>query len=102
MTMPVYVIGDINVTDPDRYQAYLREVPKIIQRHGGEYLVRGGSFEVMEGTWKPTRLVMLRFPSMRAVHAWLDDPEYQPFITIRHQCAESSIVAVQGVEPIST
>lgn len=65
--------------------------------HDGEYLVRGGAFEVLEGDWQPTRLVLFRFPDLRSVKAFVNDPEYQPLKALRHRVAKTSMVAVAGV-----
>jgi uncharacterized protein (DUF1330 family) len=96
--MAAYLIVDIDVKDSERYQTYMREMPKLIQKHGGEYLVRGGALEVLEGAWKPHRLVLFRFPGMQAIRALFGDPEYQPLMAIRHESASSNIIAVDGVE----
>ena len=95
--MPAYLIADVNIQDKERYEAYKREVPAIIARHGGEYLVRGGEHEVIEGKWHPTRLVLFRFPNRAAIHAFFADPAYQPLAALRHEIAESSLVAVDGI-----
>jgi uncharacterized protein (DUF1330 family) len=97
--MANYLIIDIDVHDPAMYQTYLREVPRLIAKHGGEYLVRGGSHEILEGSWEPHRLVLLRFPSEQAVHDFVVDPEYQPLKKIRQEFAETIMVMVEGVEP---
>ena len=95
--MPAYLIVDIDIKDAERYESYKRVVPALIARHGGEYLVRGGAFEVLEGDWRPTRLVLLRFPDRQAVRAFIDDPEYRPLAALRHSIADSSMVAVDGL-----
>lgn len=95
--MPAYMIADINMKDPAAYERYKAEVPALIRRHGGEYLVRGGAHEVLEGDWQPTRLVIFRFPDRAAIHAFMNDPDYQPLKALRKQCAESDIVAVDGI-----
>jgi uncharacterized protein (DUF1330 family) len=95
--MPAYLIADVNIQDKERYEAYKREVPAIIARHGGEYLVRGGEHEVIEGKWKPSRLVLFRFPNRAAIHAFFADPAYQPLAALRHEIAESNLVAVDGI-----
>jgi uncharacterized protein (DUF1330 family) len=43
---------------------YLERVPGTLTKYGGRYIVRGGQFEVVEGDWQPTRVVMLEFPNM--------------------------------------
>ena len=32
--------------------------------YGGRYLARGGSVETLEGSWLPSRLVILEFPTV--------------------------------------
>jgi uncharacterized protein (DUF1330 family) len=96
--MSAYVIVDIHVRDAERYEAYKQAVPKLIAKHGGEYLVRGGTSEVLEGAWQPGRLVVFRFPSASAIRDFFDDPEYAPLKALRREAAQCSIVAVDGIE----
>lgn len=96
--MPAYLIVDIQVLDPAAYEEYKREVPRLVAKHGGEYLVRGGPHEVIEGTWTPNRLVLFRFPSRGAIRDFVEDPEYQSLRALRHRVASSNMVAVEGVE----
>ena len=88
---------DVDALDPHQYETYKREVPKLVEKHGGEYLVRGGEFEVIEGEWAPVRLVIFSFPDRQAIHALFADPEYQPLKLLRHKVTISSIVAVDGL-----
>ena len=96
--MSAYLIVDIDLRDSKRYETYKQAVPKLIEKHGGEYLVRGGDVEIMEGTWEPRRLVICRFPGRQAIRELFDDPEYQPLKALRQEVASSNIVAVEGVE----
>ncbi len=43
--MPAYLIADTNVTNPERYEEYKRQVSPMIERFGGRYAVRGGRHE---------------------------------------------------------
>jgi uncharacterized protein (DUF1330 family) len=95
--MPVYLICDVDVADPAAYEAYKARVPEFIRKHGGEYLVRGGAHEVLEGDWKPTRLVLFRFPDAASVKAFLADPDYLPLAGLRHRVARTDMVMVEGV-----
>jgi uncharacterized protein (DUF1330 family) len=94
--MSAYVIVNIEVLDAARYEEYKAKVPALIRKHGGEYLVRGGKHVVLEGEWKPERLVILRFPDMASAQAMLDDPEYQPLLALRQRVAKTDMVAVEG------
>ena len=95
--MSAYLIFDGKVHDAARYEDYKRQVPALIARHGGEYLVRGGGFEVIEGSWNPTRIVLLKFPDRAAIRAFFADPDYQPLLKLRHAIADSHAVAVDGI-----
>jgi uncharacterized protein (DUF1330 family) len=95
--MTAYLIVDVAIRDPQRYEDYKQKVPALIARHGGEYLVRGGAHEVLEGEWRPTRLVLFRFPDRAAIKAFLADPDYRPLAELRHSIADSSLVAVDGL-----
>ena len=95
--MSAYLIVDVDLHDAKAYDAYKRDVPALIARHGGEYLVRGGEFEIIEGDWRPTRLVLLRFPDRKAIRAFMSDPEYKPLVALRHTAATSCLVAVDGI-----
>ena len=94
--MPAYMIVDLNIKDPAAYEKYKAEVPALIRKHGGEYLVRGGAFEVLEGNWRPHRLVLFRFPDKAAVHAFMNDPAYSPLKKLRQEVAETDSVVVEG------
>jgi uncharacterized protein (DUF1330 family) len=95
--MAAYLIADVNVKDPVAYQEYLKAVPPTIEKYGGKYLVRGGRHETLEGDWKPTRLVILEFPSMDQLRRWYDCGEYGPVKAIRWKHAASNLVVVEGV-----
>lgn len=95
--MPAYMIVDVRVRDPVAYEEYKKGVAPLAAKHGGVYLARGGATEVIEGTWRPSRLVLFRFPDRESVQAFNDDPEYRELKALRHRVADSDIVVVEGL-----
>jgi uncharacterized protein (DUF1330 family) len=95
--MATYVIVNLQVHDPATYERYRAAAPALIKRHGGEYLVRGGDCELLEGTWHPQRLVVLRFPGRQAALAFFNDPDYQPLKEMRQRSTSTDAVMVEGV-----
>ena len=73
-------------------------MPALIAKHGGEYIVRGGAFDVIEGDWQPHRLVFFRFPDRQAIHDFCGDPEYAELKALRHRTANTILVAVDGID----
>jgi uncharacterized protein (DUF1330 family) len=96
--MSAYLIIDLEVHDPDGFQKYREGVGPFIAKHGGEYLVRGGEFEVIEGDWQPHRLVLFRFPNRQAIRNFFSDPNYAELKDIRFKTAKTVAVAVDGTE----
>ena len=75
--MKAYVIFDVQIDDPVRYQEYRDLLWRGVEAAGGKYLVRDGALKVYEGEWMPRDLVLLEFPSVAAWEAFYHRPSYQ-------------------------
>ena len=95
--MSAYILVDCEVTDPVRYESYKKAAQEAVQKYRGRYLVRGGATHVLEGYWRPHRIVVLEFPSQEAVQRFFASPEYQAACVLRAGAARMNIIAVEGV-----
>jgi uncharacterized protein (DUF1330 family) len=95
--MPAYVVVNVTVRDPQRYEEYKRLASPTVSAYGGRYVARGGPVDVREGAWAPSRLVILEFPSVEQARAWWDSPEYAPAKAVRQSCADTQLVITQGL-----
>ena len=95
--MSAYVIAEIDITDPAAYEEYRRQVPEVIARYGGKYIVRGGNVESLEGVWSPKRIAVVEFPSMEQALKFYRSAEYAPLITIRQKASRGKLVIVEGI-----
>jgi uncharacterized protein (DUF1330 family) len=95
--MAAYLLAEIDVTDPDGFEAYRRDVPTLIARFGGRYLARGGAAEVLEGGRSVKRTVLLEFPDMATLKAFYASPEYQPLLALRQASSRSEVLVFEGV-----
>ena len=94
--MPAYVIADIEVKDPARFEEYRNQVTPLIAKYGGKYLVRGGEVERVEGDWSPKRLVVLEFESLEKARQFYFSDDYEPVKQIRIEATISNLVLVDG------
>ena len=95
---PAYLIVEMNITDPEQYKRYTAEAPAAVKAAGGEYLVRGGRHEVLEGDWQPHRVAMLRFPSFEQAKVFYDGELYTQARAGRAGATEYfNMVLVEGV-----
>jgi uncharacterized protein (DUF1330 family) len=95
--MPAYIFAEVEITDPVAYETYRAQVPAIIAKYGGRYLVRGGAAALLEGTVPPQRLVILEFPDMAKLEAFYGSPEYAPLLAIRSNASNSRLMSIAGV-----
>jgi uncharacterized protein (DUF1330 family) len=95
--MAAFILADIDVTDPVGFETYRNLVAPTIAAAGGRYRVRGGQVDVLEGNWRPRRLVMLEFPDMASARAWYESDEYAPAKAIRARTAVTNVLLIEGL-----
>jgi uncharacterized protein (DUF1330 family) len=95
--MPAYVIANIDVKDPVRYQDYIKMSPSSITQYGGRFIARGGKAQVLEGNWQPKRLVLLEFPSAEQARKWWESEEYAPAKALRQATSDGELTIIEGV-----
>jgi uncharacterized protein (DUF1330 family) len=94
--MTAYYIGEHSITDGEAFDRYLAEVIPMIERAGGRYLTKPGSHQILEGDWKPNRVVIVEFPDLAAAKSWYESAEYRPLIALRQKAARDVMMIVDG------
>ena len=96
MSKPAYMVVDARSHDPQRMAEY-RELAQIaVEKFGGRYLVRGSPYEVLEGNWRPERLVVVTFPDMDAAKSFYASPEYLAARQARAGIADFDMLLVEA------
>ena len=94
----VYLVFDVDIHNMQNYQEYITRGKPIVEKYGGEYIIRGGSIDVMEKElWEPTRMVLVKFPNREAALNWYNGKEYQPVKKIRQENSTSTLLFVDGL-----
>jgi uncharacterized protein (DUF1330 family) len=96
--MPAYILANVHVEDPAGYERYKRLVLDTMLPFGGRFLVRGATPEILEGSWRPERLVILEFPDPESARRWWASPEYAAAKGIRQSTSEGTLVLLEGVQ----
>lgn len=94
--MAAYVIADIEILDPARYDDYRKGAAESLAAYGGRFLARGGRVDPLEGGWSPRRMVILEFESLERAREWWDSEEYAAPKALRQQVARTRMIAVDG------
>jgi uncharacterized protein (DUF1330 family) len=97
--MKGYLVANIDVKNPEGYEAYRQAAEHLVHKYGGYYLVRGGKVDELEGEMKAGRLVILEFPSLTDAKRFYRSPEYRKVIHLRTDNSTTHMfVLVEGYE----
>ena len=95
---PAYILLDTKINNPTAFEDYKAAAKPIVEKFGGRYLTRGGKMDVVQkDLWAPVRIVLIQFPSMTAVHDFLDSPEYAPVKDIRLANPNTTLMVLEGL-----
>jgi uncharacterized protein (DUF1330 family) len=74
-----YLIANIDVTEPAKFEEYREKVMPLIEKFGGRYLVRGGDVRRLEGNLPLHRLWFWSSRRSRPPSASMTAPSTNPF-----------------------
>src|SRR5262245_18694426 len=97
--MAAYLIVDVSaISDPETYACYRAQVSQGLTEAGGAYLVRGGDVQVLEGAWRPNRIVVVRFDNVDAARTWWNSPAYGELKRMRQASTMTNMILVKGLD----
>ena len=92
-----YWIGRVDVQDAEAYKAYVDANAAAFSKFGARFVVRGGSFETVEGGSR-TRNVVIEFPNYQAALDCWHSPEYKAAKAKRDGHAVADIIVIEGYD----
>ena len=92
-----YVIGQITITKPEDYPAYVAKVGPVLEKFGAKFLVRGGQQQVFEAEPVGERTVIVEFPSYEKALEWYNSEDYAEAKAMRMAASTSVQTIVEGV-----
>ena len=90
-----YWVVRVSVHDRERYPEYLAAAKPAFEKYGANFIVRGGSFDSMEGTSRD-RNVVVEFKDLATAEACYQSPEYQAAKVIRQKYSEADFIIIEG------
>jgi len=92
-----YWIIHVDVTDPEKYKAYLAANVEPFKKYGARFLVRAGCFENPGGTCR-ARNVVIEFPSYQAAIECWHSPKYQRALRLRRPVSTGDLIIIEGYD----
>ena len=96
-SMAGYLMVQGTISDEEQYQKYRDAVVPLIMKFGGKFSIRAGKVELLEGQPDARPMIVFEFPSVDAIHAFWDSPEYVPVKKLRQGAANLNVWAVAGI-----
>ena len=97
LEMAAYMLVDNRVLNQEDFNEYIEKIPQVVASYGGQFLVRGGAIQVVEGDYTPERIVVVEFDSLEQANTYASSPEYLELSVIRNRSTRTSTIIVDGV-----
>ncbi len=95
--MAAWVIAAIqSVHDEAGFAAYQEEAGPLAAKYGGKRLASGTKIEIADGTWSPSRVVVLEFEDLEKAKTWYNSPEYQAAMKKRISSSDGGFIFMDG------
>lgn len=93
--VPVYMIANLIVRDPDGYRTYEKGFFPILKRHGGEFVTYDDKPLTLEGPApREGRIVIFQFPTEGHAKRWYADPDYQALSEYRRAASHLAFLTL--------
>jgi len=92
-----YWIARVDVSDPEKYKAYVAANARPFANYGARFVVRAGRFENPEGSHR-ARNVVIEFPSYQAAVDCWHSQEYQEVLKLRLGASTADLIIIEGYD----
>ncbi|WP_170831355.1 DUF1330 domain-containing protein [Jannaschia faecimaris] len=88
------MISTITVTDPLKFQDYMRRTQEVARPFGAEMMYRGKhSATLAGGPSHGEMVVVVSFPDLETLKRWNASPEYQELVALRDSSSVQTMTA---------
>ena len=91
-----YLIVRINIKNIEVFHQYPPLSTKALEKFGGKYLIRGGSFEIVEGQWPAERTTVVEFESFNKAKEFYNSLEYSEAKKVRQESTDTDFILIEG------
>ena len=99
--VPVYVVANIVIQDPDTYKKYEKGFFPILKKYEGKFITFDDNIGQLEGSPEVSgRVIIFSFPNENLADKWYSSVEYQELSAFRREGTDTiSIFKVKGQPP---
>jgi len=98
--MSALLICDVSVHDREKLFEYLELAKGTVELFGGQYLAQAGEISVLEGSWNPQTMVVVKFPTAESAREWYRSDSYAPALKMNAKAMVRNMLLVQCLENV--
>jgi uncharacterized protein (DUF1330 family) len=95
--MSCYFIAQVEIQDRQAYKQYIKAFLSTFANYRGQVLVSDESPRLLEGQWRCSRTVIIRFDDEPEALRWYQSDNYQAAVRLREGCSSCNLVLVKGL-----
>ena len=100
--MTYFSVLEVTPTTDTWAADYVQASGPLVTKHGGKYIARTSSHEILEGNGEPVALrIIIEWPSKEAAKAFMTDPEYVPHLEARTAGSVSHHVLIEAKDDLT-
>ena len=93
--MSAFMLVEITVKDLAGYEEYMKQIPPVIEKHNGRYVVRSSKVTPNSGGWTPDRIILMEFSSIDELRACFRSAEYAALAPLRERSTVTRSVVIE-------
>jgi uncharacterized protein (DUF1330 family) len=93
--MSAYMLVEITVGDQATYDRYMEQIPSVIRKYKGRYILRSSKITANSGGWKPDRIILMEFDTLAELRACFASPEYRALGQMREQSTITRSIVIE-------
>jgi uncharacterized protein (DUF1330 family) len=93
--MSAYMLVEITVGDQATYDRYMEQIPAVIRKYKGRYILRSSKITANSGGWKPDRIILMEFDTLAELRACFASPEYKALGPMREQSTITRSIVIE-------
>jgi uncharacterized protein (DUF1330 family) len=89
------MLVEITVKNAEMYEQYMNQIPAVIGKYGGRYIIRSSKVLPGSGGWAPDRIILVEFNDLASLRACFRSEEYAQLAPLREQATVTRSVVIE-------
>lgn len=90
-----FLVEILEITDAGRYGEYIDAVKSVVEKGGGQYVIRTDRVRPLFGGPAPARIILIKFKDAQSLDACFSSDDYMRIAPLREMSTRSSACVIE-------